>query len=828
MSFDDKDVVVKFGADSAGLEQGLKNVSQTVTDATGKMSSGFGQMKDAVTGHVQALSGAFDGLSGMLSGLTSAFAGVAVVLAGGAMFKEAIGSAIEEGDAVKKLMNSLGMTAEAASKMRISLELVGMSAQDYVGIAMKFDRQLRTNEGSLIALGVVTRDHNGSLLSQEELLKNAADTMMTYKAGTDRNAFAMTAFGRSAEEAFKLLKLDDSIKKRADELAKTYGEIVTDQDLKDIKGYKVEMAAVGVVTGSFAENLGQSVIPALTTAAKSFLNLAEVVMPKVKKGIDDLSVVFTDASKTIQDNSGVICVAVNAVEVAVGLAFGAFAISKITAFTTAAISLVAGWGSALVEAQTSLLALDAVIGGSSLLSAAGAAAGAAACAVWGTAILGVGTAAYMASENLGIYLSKLSGMDKIKPLGGGRSQAQADADYKRTGSTSAPLDPEQTQMNRAAGYDPGQPMRVDTKPTKPQEFINPKAAEEAAKKAAEAAKVAREKAERLAYETSKNEIEGERNASKSKLSIDEELLKQRLALGEIGKVEFLNQEQELEEKKFQIDKKAIEALEALDKGKTDKLKKDQANMLVLENQHAAKIIDINTKTILEQRKQWTDLFKSISDGMGKAIGGFIVGTQSLQSALQGIYSSIQQAFANMLGKMVSDWATEHLTMLFIKESTDTSMAGADAITAQAAVINSKVQASMQIPALASIAAGGAAASVAPTPFVGPALAAAAWSETMAMVMSGLAISSASGGYDIPAGVNPLTQLHSKEMVLPAQYADVIRGVAGGNGRNGGGRAGDEIHIHIDAIDAHSFAKKIDQIGPQLVDSMKKQYRNFKR
>ncbi|MBT9165866.1 MAG: hypothetical protein DDT25_00528 [Chloroflexi bacterium] len=43
---------------------------------------------------------------------------------------------------------------------------------------------------------------------------------------------------------------------------------------------------------------------------------------------------------------------------------------------------------------------------------------------------------------------------------------------------------------------------------------------------------------------------------------------------------------------------------------------------------------------------------------------------------------------------------------------------------------------------------------------------------------------AARGYDIPAGVNPVTQLHQKEMVLPAEQADVIRRMAedGGSGR----------------------------------------------
>lgn len=56
------------------------------------------------------------------------------------------------------------------------------------------------------------------------------------------------------------------------------------------------------------------------------------------------------------------------------------------------------------------------------------------------------------------------------------------------------------------------------------------------------------------------------------------------------------------------------------------------------------------------------------------------------------------------------------------------------------------------------------------------------------MVAGMAIAEASaeGGYDIPAGKNPMTQLHEKEMVLPKAQADVIRGLA----VNGGGGSGE--------------------------------------
>ena len=53
------------------------------------------------------------------------------------------------------------------------------------------------------------------------------------------------------------------------------------------------------------------------------------------------------------------------------------------------------------------------------------------------------------------------------------------------------------------------------------------------------------------------------------------------------------------------------------------------------------------------------------------------------------------------------------------------------------------------------------------------------------ITAGLAIASAEGGYDIPSGTNPVTQLHEREMVLPKEQADVIRGLASNGGTGGG-------------------------------------------
>ena len=90
-----------------------------------------------------------------------------------------------------------------------------------------------------------------------------------------------------------------------------------------------------------------------------------------------------------------------------------------------------------------------------------------------------------------------------------------------------------------------------------------------------------------------------------------------------------------------------------------------------------------------------------------------------------------------------------------------------------------------------------------------------------MVMGGMAAASAAKGYDIPAGVNPLTQLHAEEMVLPAHLANAVRGMAAG-GSDGSG----DMHLHVHAMDGASVERLFRDNGHILAKEMRRQARNF--
>lgn len=96
------------------------------------------------------------------------------------------------------------------------------------------------------------------------------------------------------------------------------------------------------------------------------------------------------------------------------------------------------------------------------------------------------------------------------------------------------------------------------------------------------------------------------------------------------------------------------------------------------------------------------------------------------------------------------------------------------------------------------------------------------------------VASARGGYDIPAGVNPMTQLHEEEMVLPKQHANTIRAL-GKSMANGGFGSGGENTAQpvifsptIQAWDSKDVRRFFKKHGSELADSLKGYNRNFGR
>jgi hypothetical protein len=198
-------------------------------------------------------------------------------------------------------------------------------------------------------------------------------------------------------------------------------------------------------------------------------------------------------------------------------------------------------------------------------------------------------------------------------------------------------------------------------------------------------------------------------------------------------------------------------------------------------------------------------------------------------------SQAGQALLNALG--LKDAARYALTE---QTKTAATAQGAAVRTAVASAGDTAAAASEGQSALLSIgtsagkAAAGVYADVATSfgpagPFLAPVLAGAALAAVLDF--KGL-VASAEGGFDIPTGVNPLTQLHQEEMVLPARFANPLRDVlnsfspSGANSSPSSGDSGDtHLHLHMGpGADGPSLQRWFDSHGDKLTKTLAAQTR----
>jgi len=244
----------------------------------------------------------------------------------------------------------------------------------------------------------------------------------------------------------------------------------------------------------------------------------------------------------------------------------------------------------------------------------------------------------------------------------------------------------------------------------------------------------------------------------------------------LSEMDMIKPAQKIEMTKSLEIKKAKGATEAEEQVKNDpgssakEVQQAGQNILKIKANLNRQMIKLDQDAAKESIQKWNTVWNSITAGFGNAVKGMIKGTMTLKQGIISIADSILESFVDMGLKMAMDWAKEHIFMAAITAA----FPGVQAAASTAVTGIKGAEATAVVSANAAEAASGAAAAVAPTPFIGPGLAIAAFAATMALVLGAMSMISAEGGADIPGGVNPMAQLHQKEMVLPAPLAERVR------------------------------------------------------
>ena len=257
---------------------------------------------------------------------------------------------------------------------------------------------------------------------------------------------------------------------------------------------------------------------------------------------------------------------------------------------------------------------------------------------------------------------------------------------------------------------------------------------------------------------------------------EREKLRLKKEMGDLSDSEYLQAMSILMDKEYNIQLKALQDKLALYEEDKKAQQKINTDIEILTAEHANNVKKINDDVMLSKKKEYEQMMSPVTSAIDKSITGMIQGTITMQKALHNIFQSILGEFVSMATKMVTQWIAGEIVKTGASQ-TNALVRGAISEQESAASLSSQVGNILKsISNSAQEAFAGIFGFLAPE--MGPAAAGPAAAGS-AVVMGLGANLMAEKGFDIPAGMNPITQLHQKEMVLPAEQADVIRGMAGG-------------------------------------------------
>ncbi len=827
-------------ADVSPFNKAMDEAAQkAVSDAQRIQSAwreSFYQMGQNAAGGLKQTQTAFDTIKEGIKGLRGVVAAAGGAIATGLFLKKLTDDSMKATIETEKLAIMLGINTLQASALKVALSDIGSDTDNYVGAVSRLTVGLRENEDRFNALGVKTRDQNGNLLSTEEIMRNAFSAAMKFKEGTDRNLVSTELFGKAWTEVQRLMKLTPAVMEEARQKAAALETTIGSEGVDRAERYRKAMDDVKDVISALGNRIAQALMPVLSDVGEWMAAAGPAAVTILRGAVGGLVAVWHGLANAVvivwQIVKGFIF---NTTEPLVG--FGeamALAISGNFAQAGARLrqitpNIKAAWENAWDEILKSsedrskkILALfdpEAEQGGArnptgdrsykpeikgSRVSRWDAELAAQRDA-FDRMMLEHGSFEQFSKQQESAYWKSILDtvtMNKEERVAVLKKYYDAERDIRKTA-----FEAEVAGIKAQLEYHKqGAAERItilNNIAAKMRERFGAES-KEAKQAMAEVAQARREHAERE-IRLFEIEIEANRNYHMQRVDLERANLELLETMGVINGRQKVARLRELKEIEFQIELQSAQAKAQLLINDVEAYRKAMEQIAALRAKHQVEMKQFDNREAEERKKlldKWIDPF---TDALQTMVNGMLQGTQRLSDIFRNAMRNLLAQGIVTLIKLGAEWVKTEI----LKTSATTAGAAARTTAEQGAAAASSGAsigtAITTIGAEAWEAAASVYASIAQIPYVGPVLAPAMAAAAAGMVLGFIGrIAKASGGFDVPSGTAPITQLHSEEMVLPAHIANPLRESLAGGGGPGGGAT--HVHFHGPVFDPRGMER----------------------
>lgn len=823
------------------------DVNVNITGTFKQLLSALDNATKGVKDNTDAMKGQFKGLTEAMGLVEGAFVALAAVVAGGALFGQAIEVVTEGVESSRLFAQQLGIATDKAAGLNDALEDIGSSSETYLSAVTKLTRQIKSNEDQMNALGLRTRDTNGNLRDSQEIFFDSIAILNQYKAGTDRNAVAAFLFGRSIKDVQSLMRLTREGIEESTNKMREWGLVVGQEDVDANYRYIKATQDVKDVGEAVGKVIGQALLPILSQLGEWFGQTGPAMIVIFRVALASLLTPLVWVIGTIRE------------------------LYDVASFTFPSLGILI---SRVVEAAGQAMKGDFAGAAKTIKDGLGDI-GDKGRRTWQDMI----DDANKASREINRLWSPSN--TPVQP-GGGNKAAPDFNDLKTNSSASGKFDLLKTQLEQWKQEQPslladlskqeeaywsralemargdGELVRkiqhelyalrvADAKNSLAEElaalqqqaqWVKDNYAErirlavEAANKVGAAygtestqyrkalsdiAALAQQERERqLRY--MQEEVEARQKHASSLLEIDQSHLETLHNLHQLSDDEYLSEVATLKEREYQLELTALQDKLALLDTWSEAYRTVLGQIAELQDKHNLDMAKLNDQMVESTAKTIESYLSPITNAIGNSVTGIVQGTTTARKAMINMLNSLAAETISYLAKRTVMWIAGELAL------TKATVAGVAARTTAEQTGNSIGMLTMvgriirRILNYAAETFGGVFAFL--SGMMGPAAAGPAGASAAAVAATSAGVLAAEQGFDVPPGASPLTRLHEKEMVLPADIASPLRDMLGGGG--GGGAT----NIHISAVDAKGVRDLFTQHGSELVRALRHQVRGF--
>ena len=271
-----------------------------------KAAAGFNVTTEKISATAGKVANSLSNAAAKTKGLSMAATGALAGLAG-------LGyKAIQNADDLNTMAKQTGFSTEELQKMQYAAERIDVPMETITGAAAKMTKQLSSNEAKFEALGVATRNADGSFRDVNDIFYSTIQALSEIPNETERDAAAMDIFGKSANELAGVIDDGGASLRALGEEAANLGVNIPQEDLdaaNELNDSIDKLKAEGM--GAFAK-LGTEIaemllpyIPAIAEGLEKVINFIKNMNPDILKVVIAVTAVIAAVSPLLSLMSGI-------------------------------------------------------------------------------------------------------------------------------------------------------------------------------------------------------------------------------------------------------------------------------------------------------------------------------------------------------------------------------------------------------------------------------------------------------------------------------------------------------------------------------------------